>query len=64
MKVLQQIATYLKDENTVAVGEVGLDYCRADQAEIQAVQRVWFHRFIELSRTEEAAACVAYPGCT
>lgn len=52
-EVLQQIATYLKDENTVAVGEAGLDYCRADQAEIQAVQRVWFHRFIELARTEK-----------
>ena len=44
---------YLRDEKTVAVGEVGLDYCRADQAEIQAVQRVWFHRFIELARTEQ-----------
>ena len=52
-EVLQQIAMYLKDENTVAVGEVGLDYCRSDQAEIQAVQRVWFHRFIELARTEK-----------
>lgn len=52
-EVLQQIAAYLKDENTVAVGEVGLDYCRADQAEIQALQRVWFHRFIELARTEK-----------
>ena len=52
-EVLQQIAAHLKDGNTVAVGEVGLDYCRADQAEIQAVQRVWFHRFIELARTEQ-----------
>ena len=52
-EVLQQIAAYLKDENTVAVGEVGLDYCRADQTEIQALQRVWFHRFIELARTEK-----------
>ena len=52
-EVLQQIATYLKDENTVAVGEVGLDYCRADQAEIQVIQRVWFHRFIELAGTEK-----------
>lgn len=40
-------------ENTVAIGEVGLDHHIPDTEALWKIQEGWFHRFIELAQTEQ-----------
>lgn len=62
-EVLQQIAAYLKDENTVAVGEVGLDLPGGSGGNSGGTASV-VPSLYRVSQDREATACVAYPGCT
>lgn len=39
-----------KDEKTVAIGEIGLDYYWEKDREVQKLQRYWFRRQIELAK--------------
>lgn len=41
---------HCSDEKTVAVGEIGLDYYWDKEADVQANQRYWFRRQMELAR--------------
>ena len=49
--LLKRITVLCKDEKTVAVGEIGLDYYRIK--ENRKEQIYWFERFADLARTEK-----------
>ena len=50
--VMRHIRRFARMENTVAIGEIGLDHHIPGTEEYWGIQEEWFHRFIELSKEE------------
>ena len=47
--LIECIKSYAAKNGAAAVGEIGLDYKRVQEEKLQAYQREWFARFIELA---------------
>ena len=49
-EAMEELATMAKDRRCVAIGEIGLDYYWDKEADVQAAQREWFRRQLQLAR--------------
>ncbi len=50
--ITDQIIRFARMQDTVAIGEVGLDHHVPGTEELWGIQEEWFHRFIDLSQEE------------
>lgn len=51
--LLDAITRFARMQDTVAIGEIGLDHHIPGTEEFWELQETWFHRFIELSKAEQ-----------